>query len=66
MSDRLPTIDEWRARAWGQPGSCPCGDPIILADTEDWPVPLCFDCWSDLEDAQRGIASDWTKERTRP
>lgn len=23
---------------------CPCGD-IILADTEDWPVPLCYNCY---------------------
>jgi hypothetical protein len=42
----LPTIDAWRAAHWGQPGACQCGDPIILADTEDWPVPLCFDCWA--------------------
>jgi len=41
-------IDEWRAKHWGQAGSCGhCGDPVILADTEDWPVKLCFDCWFD-------------------
>lgn len=24
--------------------SCPCGG-IILADTEDWAVPLCYSCF---------------------
>ena len=38
-------IDAWRKKHWGQPGSCPCGDPILLADTEDWKAPRCFDCW---------------------
>jgi len=43
-----PEIDEWRSKNWGREGSCGhCGDPIILADTEDWPVKLCFDCWFD-------------------
>ena len=23
---------------------CPCGG-IILADTEDWAVPLCYNCY---------------------
>ena len=23
---------------------CPCGD-VILADTEDWTTPLCYDCY---------------------
>ncbi len=23
---------------------CPCGD-IILADTEEWPIPLCYECY---------------------
>lgn len=27
--------------------SCPCGQ-VILADTEDWGVPLCYDCYLDL------------------
>jgi hypothetical protein len=26
---------------------CPCGG-IILADTENWKVPRCFDCWHAL------------------
>lgn len=25
--------------------TCPCGQPGILADTEDWQVPRCHDCW---------------------
>lgn len=24
--------------------SCPCGH-VILADTEDWEIPLCCDCY---------------------
>jgi hypothetical protein len=47
------TIDAWRARHWGQPGSCPCGDPIILADTEQWAIPRCFDCWEEMTPEQR-------------
>lgn len=27
-----------------RPTACPCGG-IMLADTEDWDVPRCFDCW---------------------
>lgn len=27
---------------------CPCGG-IILADTENWDVPLCDNCYSDWE-----------------
>ena len=26
---------------------CPCGG-IILADTEDWNVPVCYDCYVEL------------------
>lgn len=26
---------------------CPCGG-IILADTEDWKVPLCYECYVDI------------------
>jgi len=28
------------ARRW-----CPCGD-VILADTEDWPIQMCYECSS--------------------
>jgi hypothetical protein len=24
--------------------TCPCGG-IVLADTDEWSVPRCFDCW---------------------
>ena len=27
---------------------CPCGG-IILADTDDWKIPLCYDCWYQLQ-----------------
>lgn len=27
---------------------CPCGSKWILADTEDWKVPLCSECWIDI------------------
>ena len=27
-----------------KPDRCPCGD-IVLAVTEDWRVPLCYDCY---------------------
>jgi hypothetical protein len=27
---------------------CPCGDMFILADTENWKVPLCVECWIDI------------------
>jgi len=26
---------------------CPCGG-VILADTEDWKIPLCYSCWHEL------------------
>ena len=26
---------------------CPCGG-IILADTEDWKTPRCYECWEKL------------------
>ena len=48
----LDSIDQWRAAHWGEPGSCTqCGDPILLADTEDWPEPLCFECWEEKRKA---------------
>lgn len=28
---------------------CPCGG-VILADTEDWPVPICNACYEKLEE----------------
>lgn len=52
MTKPLDTIDAWRARNWGQPGACPCGDPIILADTEEWKMPRCFDCWMDISSSR--------------
>ena len=30
-----------------KPDRCPCGG-IILADTEDWKIPLCHSCWHDI------------------
>ena len=30
-----------------KPDRCPCGG-IMLADTEDWQVPLCHSCWNDI------------------
>lgn len=24
---------------------CPCGGVWILADTENWKIPLCVECW---------------------
>lgn len=30
-----------------KPDSCPCGG-IMLADTEDWKIPLCHSCWHDI------------------
>ena len=35
MSDKKYTFTEQR---------CPCGG-VILADTEDWPTPLCYECY---------------------
>lgn len=29
----------------GTPGRCPCGG-IVLADTEEWPIPVCDECYS--------------------
>lgn len=26
---------------------CPCGG-IILADTEDWDIPLCYECYLEI------------------
>jgi hypothetical protein len=52
----VDTIDAWRERLWGRLGTCPCGDPIILADTEDWDVPRCFDCWSVMTAEDRAKA----------
>lgn len=23
---------------------CPCGNAVV-ADTEDWETPLCYECW---------------------
>jgi hypothetical protein len=40
------SLDCWRTLNWGKEGCCTrCGDPILLADTEEWKKPLCFDCW---------------------
>ena len=26
---------------------CPCGG-VILADTEDWKIPVCCNCWEEI------------------
>ncbi len=32
-----------------EPGGCPrCYSDAILADTEDWKLPACYDCWEVL------------------
>ena len=31
---------------------CPCGG-IILADTEDWPTPLCYNCYVELNEGEK-------------
>ncbi len=37
---------------------CPCGG-IILADTEDWETPLCYECWV-TDDKPFFTAEDFT------
>lgn len=32
-----------------KPDRCPCG-AIILADTEDWDIPLCYECYMAAEE----------------
>lgn len=42
----LQTVDEWREEHWGEEPCCTgCGDPVILADTEEWDDPLCAECY---------------------
>ena len=36
--DQCPCLSENR---------CPCGG-VILADTEDWKTPRCYQCWWNL------------------
>lgn len=36
---------------------CPCGG-IILADTENWHVPLCYECYCSLSKASEPWAGD--------
>jgi len=38
---------------------CPCGG-IILADTEDWKVPLCYECFR-----FGGLEEELKKERAK-
>ncbi len=38
--------------------SCPCG-AIILADTEDWDTPLCYECWSTRVDGHTHVMPDY-------
>jgi hypothetical protein len=33
---------------------CPCGG-IILADTEDWEIPLCYECYEYYISQQKKI-----------
>jgi hypothetical protein len=44
----LQTAEDYLAKL-GEPlipsAACPCGSGAILADTEDWVVPLCRNCW---------------------
>lgn len=45
---------------------CPCGD-IILADTENWPVPLCYDCYpKHLVDAIENFFNVYDKATKTP
>lgn len=32
---------------------CACGDPIMLADTDEWPTPCCYSCWEKLTPVER-------------
>lgn len=37
---------------------CRCGSPVMFADTEDWPEPVCADCYDELGGVPRvlGVA----------
>lgn len=37
-------MNYWQHGPFPNEGSCPCGG-IILADCEDWPVPICYECY---------------------
>ena len=37
---------------------CPCGG-VILADTEDWPIPMCHECY---EEIYRQYKKIWMEE----
>lgn len=41
---------------------CPCGG-IILADTEEWPTPLCYTCYLPSEKVTPAILSEEEKLR---
>lgn len=36
---------------------CPCGYPI-LADTEDWKVPRCYQCWHEMGEPKEEPSDD--------
>jgi len=40
----IPALDEY-INAGKKDARCPCGG-VILADTEDWNIPLCADCYT--------------------
>lgn len=40
-----------------RPTACPCGG-IMLADTEDWDVPRCFECWVAMGEPRHEPKSD--------
>lgn len=40
---------------------CPCGNAVV-ADTEDWETPLCYECWLDTpEGAAENYANQFAK-----
>lgn len=41
---------------------CPCGVPAILADTEDWKIPICNFCYERIGSPDRDPSVEWVKE----
>lgn len=41
---------------------CPCGG-VILADTEDWDIPLCYECYEKSNEGRNAIFFDLKPDR---
>ena len=58
MMDKDARIAELEATIERVKTLCPCGG-FILADTEDWPIPMCDECYAETKRRVKEDVDKW-------